>query len=437
MDKLRDSCLSCHFHVTVYVMSESATYPSVLRPIHLVPFEDPSTTIESTVQTPQEPSEALSIAATEEATTEQATFFRKAGGLAVKAAGVIEDKLTEAAIYTQIKVWNASEKVYEAVEGTKDYLKREGSKALAHGALAGLAIAAGAGALTLRETETAHAATNQANYQIVDGPWYVHTSAPIIHSPTVGLAQTGDTLTITCHETGDNVSGDAEWDQVTDQNNGLQGLIADYGTNTPVHQGQEAVQLTALGIPECGSSDPANTPAPAKSANPSAPNYVGACKASDGVIALESVENSLAAVDDSEKVGTLNLKSQLAVYDSLWGNQSADDICVGAQLSGPDTTNHRQFVGDIIAESPSIDPGGCTDQNEVEIWGDGFYQTTNCTTPTIWHINKWLANGTNVCAAISSRGDTSAKMVHGNPVGTGPLGSTDPFREITCFQIKA
>lgn len=56
------------------------------------------------------------------------------------------------------------------------------------------------------------------------------------------------------------MSGDAEWDLVYDQNNGLTGLVADYGTNTPVGaaagtaQGQESQQLTALGIPECGSS---------------------------------------------------------------------------------------------------------------------------------------------------------------------------------------
>jgi hypothetical protein len=76
---------------------------------------------------------------------------------------------------------------------------------------------------------TAYAAATDATYQVVDGPWYIHdpNSPPGISSTTIGLGYTGDTLTISCHETSDTVSGDAEWDLVTDQHNGLTGYMAD------------------------------------------------------------------------------------------------------------------------------------------------------------------------------------------------------------------
>ncbi|HEU4966762.1 MAG TPA: amidase domain-containing protein [Candidatus Saccharimonadales bacterium] len=195
------------------------------------------------------------------------SLLHKLGNLATNAAAAVQESINGLAIRAQMKAWDAAEAVSNTIISTKEYLKQKGGKAAVRIGLAALALT-GTGLGALKESSTAYAATNQANYQIVDGPWYLHApnGPPQIASTTIGLAQTGDTLTIACHETGDTVSGDAEWDLVTDQNNGLTGLVADYGTNTPVGaaagtaQGQESQQLTALGIPECGdnSTQPVN-----------------------------------------------------------------------------------------------------------------------------------------------------------------------------------
>jgi|SRR5581483_9279665 len=177
----------------------------------------------------------------------------KIGELATNAIATVQEGVNNLAIYAQIKTRDVIEALDNTVVNAKSHLQQKGGKVAVHSGMTALALT-GAGLGVLKESSTAHA-DSPAVYQIVDGPWYLHNpnDPPQIGSATIGLAQTGDTITITCHETGDNVSGDAEWDLVTDQNNGLIGLMADYGTNTPVQQGQEAGQLTALGIPECGS----------------------------------------------------------------------------------------------------------------------------------------------------------------------------------------
>jgi hypothetical protein len=198
------------------------------------------------------------------------TLLHKLGELATNAVTTVKEGLDGIAIRAQMKVWDAIEATERVATAAKDYLKQKGGKAAVHIGLTALALSvAGLGAL--KETNRAYA-DSPAVYQIVDGPWYLHdpNSLPQIGSATIGLAQTGDIITIACHETGGNVSGDVEWDLVHDQNNGLTGLVADYGTNTPVQQGQEAGQLTALGIPECGSTTSTNEFPPATS-----PGYNG------------------------------------------------------------------------------------------------------------------------------------------------------------------
>jgi hypothetical protein len=167
------------------------------------------------------------------------------------------------AVRRDIAVASLTEAAAETTADMSAYFTQNAQQLVVRTALASVVIASNGIAFFAGE-HTSHAETRQSTYQIVDGPWYFHDpkSPPRIASPTIGLAQTGDTLTLSCHVTGDNVNGDAEWDLATDQNNGLIGFVADYGTSTPVHRGQEAAELTALGIPECGSSTVAQQEAP-------------------------------------------------------------------------------------------------------------------------------------------------------------------------------
>jgi hypothetical protein len=104
------------------------------------------------------------------------------------------------------------------------------------------------GPIAIDAVISAPAYANTQTYSIQDGPWYIHASSPTIHSETVGFADAGDTISLSCHETGEMVDGDAEWDVITDLTNGLRGVIADKATTTPVTMPNEKAELTALGI---------------------------------------------------------------------------------------------------------------------------------------------------------------------------------------------
>ena len=171
--------------------------------------------------------------------------------------------------------------------------------------------------------------------------------------------------------------------------------------------------------------------------NPGTPNYKGNCKVDNGQVALESWSKAFASLygDDNE------LKGQLENYAVLWGNPSADIICVGAQLSNFDSTNQQQFVSSVTSVAPDIAPGSCKGNDLVEIWGDGFYKKTPCTSPYEWKINRWLKNGTYVCAARSDAADVYAanntdELADAVKSGKVKLGSADPFRQIACVAIK-
>jgi len=119
-----------------------------------------------------------------------------------------------------------------------------------------LTLAGGPVAAEVADAAPAYAADQV--YSIQDGSWYIHPNSATIHSSVSGLASPGDSITAHCHQTGDTVDGDAEWDRITDNTNGLSGFIADKGTTTPVHEGQEYNQLNVLGIPVCGQENQAD-----------------------------------------------------------------------------------------------------------------------------------------------------------------------------------
>jgi hypothetical protein len=212
--------------------------------------------------------------------------------------------------------------------------------------------------------------------------------------------------------------------------------VSDQGLDTQVTQGKEIAQLNAQGIPTCGSSSTAQQNSSSQTASPSITNYATACKDDNGYVALE-VLNATVANYQEEDPG-MRMKN---IEDN---SDVPEVVCVDAQLSAPDTQNHRQYVGTVTASVPELGDGteNCGSGDYLlEIWGDGFYKTTDCTNPTAWQINKWLKAGTNVCAAISSQYDYTQSDIlspfAGDVIVGGPLGQADPHRQITCFQIKA
>jgi hypothetical protein len=69
------------------------------------------------------------------------------------------------------------------------------------------------------------------------------------------------------------------------------------------------------------------------------------------------------------------------------------DICVTIETGTKDPVNHRQWISWVEGHENHPAP------NELlEIWGDGFYYNSY---GFALHkdINKWVASGTNICAA--------------------------------------
>jgi Putative amidase domain len=99
-----------------------------------------------------------------------------------------------------------------------------------------------------------------------EGLW-LHPDTPSLTSSLSDLMPDGTEFDVSCWANGDNVNGDVVWDYGTNASTGNTGYAADYYLDTPVSVGQEAQQLSALGIPECGSSTtaPSTDSAPAQS----------------------------------------------------------------------------------------------------------------------------------------------------------------------------
>jgi hypothetical protein len=90
---------------------------------------------------------------------------------------------------------------------------------------------------------------------------YLHPDSPTIASATSEIMPDGTEFDLSCFAPGDNVFGDDIWDYGTDVSTGATGYAADEFIDTPVTIGQEAAQLSALGLPECGNAaDQPNTP---------------------------------------------------------------------------------------------------------------------------------------------------------------------------------
>ena len=84
-----------------------------------------------------------------------------------------------------------------------------------------------------------------------------------------------------------------------------------------------------------------------------------------------------------------NEEDYLARIKRLEDNSDVSEIiCAGTQLSAPDTQNQRQYISTVTSQVPDIDPPGCSTDKLIEVWGDGFYEKTNCTDLTAWRINK-------------------------------------------------
>jgi hypothetical protein len=86
----------------------------------------------------------------------------------------------------------------------------------------------------------------------------------------------------------------------------------------------------------------------------------------------------------------------------------ASSTCVSAKTGEKNKQTKRQWVGPVRAEVKGICYDGGT--RTLEIWGDGFYfskfDSPSCRRTAEWTVNRWVASGTNVCAASTSRSGT-------------------------------
>lgn len=125
------------------------------------------------------------------------------------------------------------------------------------------ALVAGLTLPMLAVAKPAYAATlTQHVYNTAGLGLYLHPDSPTLASATSEIMPDGTEFDVSCYTTGDDVSGDDVWDYGTDVSTGATGYAADYYIDTPVTQGEEAAQLSALGLPACSttSSEPTAPP---------------------------------------------------------------------------------------------------------------------------------------------------------------------------------
>jgi hypothetical protein len=240
-------------------------------------------------------------------------------------------------------------------------------------------------------------ADESQTYSIQDGPWYVHADSPTIHSTTIGFANTGDTISITCHEAGDPVDGDAEWEVITDLTNGLHGIVADKGTTTPVHEGQEAGQLTALGIPECG-----ETQAPPRQSPQPQSVFYSPLKSPTGLPGLD--------------IADINLRVDGWSSGNCSPNQAADlpdgiHTLAGWSLGrlGPiyflNSASFKQIAD--VHTIVLFDPGATSDMNSIDSC-DPQYDSNGL-------LSAWLESNSSNRLLIMTGKDTEMKSDSNNP----------------------
>lgn len=93
------------------------------------------------------------------------------------------------------------------------------------------------------------------------GLW-LHPDAAGLSSGTSDLMPDGTEFDVSCYVESDSVNGDDAWLYGTNASTGNAGYAADFYVDTDVSQGQEAAQLSAMGMPACGSApsgDPTDT----------------------------------------------------------------------------------------------------------------------------------------------------------------------------------
>lgn len=122
----------------------------------------------------------------------------------------------------------------------------------------GLGMATGlvTGGLALEAAPAAAATTSSVHHVYNtsgDGLW-LHPDSPTKHSKLSDWMQDGTEFDITCWKYGDDVEGDAVWDEGTNVTTGHTGVAADKYIDTDTTLGNEGPQLTAQGVSECGST---------------------------------------------------------------------------------------------------------------------------------------------------------------------------------------
>jgi hypothetical protein len=132
-----------------------------------------------------------------------------------------------------------------------------GRVGLAVSVLTGGAVSAEAIAATPAVADTA---VTQQVYGTSDEGLYLHPSSPELSSPVSDLLPDGTNFDVNCWTNSAEVLGDTIWLHGTNEATGNTGYLSDAYINTPVTTDNEGPQLTAIGIPECGSTVPsANT----------------------------------------------------------------------------------------------------------------------------------------------------------------------------------
>jgi hypothetical protein len=132
-----------------------------------------------------------------------------------------------------------------------------GRVGLAVSVLTGGAVSAEAIAATPAVADTA---VTQHVYGTGGEGLYLHPGSAELSSPVSDLLPDGANFDVNCWTNSANVLGDTIWLHGTNEATGNTGYLSDAYIDTPVTTDNEGPQLTALGIPECGTTTPsANT----------------------------------------------------------------------------------------------------------------------------------------------------------------------------------
>jgi hypothetical protein len=99
--------------------------------------------------------------------------------------------------------------------------------------------------------------------------------------------------------------------------------------------------------------------------------------------------------------GTLAVTATPAHAEQVWASGGGTIIIV--ETGTKNTSNHTQWVSSIYVQTgTSADNSyGC---GKFESWTQGFYASAERCENAYWTINRWVANGNNVCGAFDDFG---------------------------------